>query len=292
MSIPVWTYWDSGTPPAAIGLCLETIAQHHPTLTVVSVEWLRGRGRQDILDATAQHSLAHRADLVRFWLLREFGGLWLGADCVCLQPVTMPSLLAGDAAMACPPWPDNGRRSDSPQRRCVSNTIAAVAGSPIAAEAFRRCRQFLATHPRGSFFWAEPSDVLLESLLTWWTGPGRLVTPPRSPHRYSPWERVAAIRDPHPDCFYAADPKLGSPTLEVSHLCLGTYRAMAGKSRDELLSDRSFLGFLFRRGLGLAPLNDPVPAAAGGGGPSFPALDRRDEEIASRLQWLYDRRRR
>jgi hypothetical protein len=254
----VWTYWDSGTPPPIIQLCIETQKWHHSnhTHTVVSAEWVQQHGRQDILDITRNHAIAHRADMVRFWLLSEFGGLWLDADDIILQPVTIGGMLSGDVDMACPSWPDQFRPRSHAERRCTSNTIAAVAGSPIAVEALHRCRHFLSTHNRGSFFWAEPSDVLLESLLVWWLGPDRLVTAPLVPHRYLAWMG----NEQRADFDHAADTKLGVASLEVGHTCMGAYSRLSGLDRVGCLADRGPVGYLLRRAFDLAPLDDPIPA--------------------------------
>ena len=82
---PVWTYWGGPLPPL-IQLCLET---------------LRGLWDAHVLDRGSFNDLwmydrdlpiddlyvAHRADFIRAYLLRHYGGTWVDADCIALKPL-------------------------------------------------------------------------------------------------------------------------------------------------------------------------------------------------------------
>jgi len=85
-SIPYWAYWEGPRPPL-IDLCLATLRR---TFGV------RVLGRHDFdalwtddrdLDIDRLY-VAHRADFIRAYLLRQYGGVWVDADCVALRPVT------------------------------------------------------------------------------------------------------------------------------------------------------------------------------------------------------------
>ena len=82
----VWAYWE-GPCPAWIRACLRTLAMAAPTLQVLTpeaVDRLRDSDRDIDL---SRLQVAHRADFVRLYLLQRYGGLWVDADCLALQPL-------------------------------------------------------------------------------------------------------------------------------------------------------------------------------------------------------------
>ena len=98
----IWTYWqpgEIGTPPI-VHLMLDSITRHNPSAVVLNDELVRQLGGQEVLDVTTmrgfppQEAMMRRSDLLRFWLLREFGGAWLDADYICFRPATLLEPLA------------------------------------------------------------------------------------------------------------------------------------------------------------------------------------------------------
>ncbi|HEY0953649.1 MAG TPA: capsular polysaccharide synthesis protein [Roseateles sp.] len=85
--LSVWTYWE-GPCPAWIAACLATLRAAAPTALRVldreAFERLRSDDRDIDLDRLR---VAHRADYIRLDLLRRFGGLWVDADCLAMQPL-------------------------------------------------------------------------------------------------------------------------------------------------------------------------------------------------------------
>ena len=83
MSVPVWTYWE-GPLPAWVAAARETIGAHardHRALDPAGFDALRDRDRD--LDLAPLY-VAHRADVIRAFLLARYGGLWVDADCIVL----------------------------------------------------------------------------------------------------------------------------------------------------------------------------------------------------------------
>ena len=241
--VPVWSYWDSGQPPPIIQLCIELIGRWHPRFTLVTAESLAAMGGGEVLGLTADHALAHRADLARFWLLKTFGGLWLDADCIALRPADLPSRLEGDATMACP------RR-----RKCHSHAIAAVGGSPLAEEAFRRCRDFLATNPRDTFLWAAPSDGVLDGLLSDWSGLGYLRPVVHWPYRFlnctaMPKERLLGER--RPDAHYRQQHRRWGPNACVYHILCAALSGRGEVQPGGTAKQRELSGVSAPAGVGL-----------------------------------------
>jgi len=266
---------------------MDTVRRHHANVTIVNAEWVRAHGRKDLLDATADHTTAHRADLIRFWLLSEFGGLWLDTDVIAARPVTIHDALSGDVHLACLSHP--GRRPESNLKGfCQSSMIAGVARAEATREAFARCKRFLATHRRGTFSWADSSDVVLESMHLWWTGVGSLTIIP--PEQCYPWLTCGKIGEWHSDAHYAAS-LVGQDRFEAMHLCRSPVMAASKLGREGALADRSVVGFLFRRAFGLPPDNSAVPPQPHGGNGRhvLPDPTRRERSQAARAELLLER---
>lgn len=82
----VWAYWE-GECPDWIKACLRTLAAAAPTLRLLSPESFdRLRDQDRDIDLSRLH-VAHRADFVRLFVLKRYGGLWVDADCLALQPL-------------------------------------------------------------------------------------------------------------------------------------------------------------------------------------------------------------
>ena len=89
----VWTYWE-GPCPDYIRLCLETIRRRCNAIVLdrASFDALWTEDRDVPID---QLYVAHRADFIRAYLLRHYGGMWLDADCIVLKSLTpLAELLA------------------------------------------------------------------------------------------------------------------------------------------------------------------------------------------------------
>ncbi len=136
VTVPVWAYWEGDRPPY-IDACLETIARHTTDLRLLdppAFERLRA-GDPDLgtINLSKLH-VAHRADVIRAFLLARFGGLWIDADCLVMRP--LDSFV--EWAMH---WDLAGFRERSPN---VSNSFfAARPGSPVMRALLTRICQIL-----------------------------------------------------------------------------------------------------------------------------------------------------
>lgn len=81
----IWAYWE-GPKPLWIQRCQETIENHsHGELEVLNADsfqslWVNDRDLD--LDKLC---LAHKADFIRIYMLKHYGGLWLDLDCVVMS---------------------------------------------------------------------------------------------------------------------------------------------------------------------------------------------------------------
>lgn len=88
----IWMYWDQGydQAPAVVKACINSWMIRNP-------EW-----RVELLDCRSAHRylagdtswfelenlcLAHRSDLLRLYLLKEYGGVWTDVTTVCMRPL-------------------------------------------------------------------------------------------------------------------------------------------------------------------------------------------------------------
>lgn len=235
--LPVWTYWE-GPCPTWVRACRRTMLRHLPNLRLLdpaSFAALR-RGDPDEGIDTGHLHVAHRADFIRAFLLQRFGGLWIDADCLVMQPLDEVLQLL--------------RQHDFVAHRAregvLSNAfIGARPGSRIAAAYYERVRKVVATRQRFSWNW------LGGGLLT------EMVRADPAGFHELPCERVQPVCWSRPQDFLA----LGSPqqheaalvrdawTYMLSNVELGKRFPDAGRGED-LLDERSFFMHLLGRSLG------------------------------------------
>lgn len=234
--LPVWTYWE-GPCPAWVRACRRTMLRHVPNLRLLdpaSFAALR-RGDPDAAIDLSHLHVAHRADFIRAFLLQRFGGLWLDADCLVLQPLDeVLRLLQQHDYVA-----------HRARQGVLSNAfIGARPGSRIAAAYYERVRRTVAAKHRFSWNWLG-GDLLTEVVKA----------DPSCLHEL-PCERVQPICWSRPQDFLAQrDPQehaqhvVGDAwTYMLSNVELGKRFPSAGG--DDLLHPRSFFRHLLQRALG------------------------------------------
>lgn len=82
----IWTYWEGEVPPI-IQLCVRSIEKYNPEFRLVTPETLPDealRVREEFIDLPKPQI----SDLLRLWLIKQYGGLWVDSDNVCLGPLT------------------------------------------------------------------------------------------------------------------------------------------------------------------------------------------------------------
>jgi SAM-dependent methyltransferase len=85
LQVKVWTYWEGPRTPL-VGLCMETLRRHFRAVVLdrpaFDAMWTEDRD----IDLERLY-VAHRADFVRAYLLRHYGGIWVDADCIAQCPL-------------------------------------------------------------------------------------------------------------------------------------------------------------------------------------------------------------
>lgn len=94
-----WTYWEGYCPPF-IELCLESIRRwcNARVLDRSEFEELWTHDRDIPIDKLY---VAHRADFIRAYLLKHFGGAWIDADCIVLQSLEPLCRLRASYGLVC-----------------------------------------------------------------------------------------------------------------------------------------------------------------------------------------------
>jgi hypothetical protein len=233
-TMPVWTYWE-GPCPAWIRACRKTIMAHAPGVRLLRPETfdrLRDRDRHIDLSRLV---VQHRADYVRAFLLKRYGGLWIDLDCLVMQSLQ--------------PVLDLLEQHDFVGHRervgLVTNAfIAARPGSRIAAQLYDRVCQKLRF--RRPFPWngigADPlTDIVTADPTGWYELPCERVQPVcwSRPDEFlveREDEAHRAVLDPQALCYM------------ISNVTLRNY--VAKHPQADLMRERSFFSFLLRHSLG------------------------------------------
>lgn len=84
--LPVWMYWE-GRCPEWIAACKKTIFAHAPNARLLTPETFDELWDVDRDINLKNLHVAHRADFIRAFLLKRYGGVWIDCDCVLTKPL-------------------------------------------------------------------------------------------------------------------------------------------------------------------------------------------------------------
>ena len=82
----IWSYWEGPSFPL-LGLCRETMLKWNPDAVLLTPETFDPLWKHDRDLDFSNRCIPHKADWIRFYLLREHGGLWVDADCIVMKPL-------------------------------------------------------------------------------------------------------------------------------------------------------------------------------------------------------------
>lgn len=238
----VWTYWEGDQSPI-IALCLRTLALHNPTLRVVGPAELQELGGGEALQATEGMPKPYRSDLVRLWLLREFGGLWVDADSIATHPLSIVEEATGyDLWGVFHPQKSRGGLLAAP--------FGCRAGSPVIADGYDRCVAMLERYRRtGRMQYGSTSVGLLSAL---WRDHRRANLLRREHWRWFPvhWQSCRAVYNRRGANHRHAWAGAWNPNAELYHL---TNVVTHDQREIDLASSNTFAAFVFRKSLRLRP---------------------------------------
>jgi hypothetical protein len=228
-------------------MCLESIRRHHPTLQVLDPETVAAKGGNHLLDKTRGELIQYRADLLRFWLMREFGGVWFDADIIAFRPSGLIDNLQSNHAWQAAGYYVPPRRK-GPRGKQGGNVFCdqhfCFRRGRLAMTAYDAC---LAALRAPSASYGSTNQGALQEV--WQRFPGKV-------HRTGHW-LYARIPFHDPWCYFrketdeafAARPAFWPQKDRPYTYHLGGYvmHAFGHLSRAQLLASRTFLGFLLRK---------------------------------------------
>lgn len=134
----VWVYWEGKRSPL-IDLCIQTIERNCRARVIGPAE-VAELGGKFILDETTDLPRWMRSDLLRFWLLHRFGGIWIDADTICMNAPNWPDQLpvvVGYYRPRAGGWGASG---------LLASPFGACKGSPAMQTAFDHVRGMVAAY--------------------------------------------------------------------------------------------------------------------------------------------------
>jgi len=256
MTVPIVTYWQPKPGaiemPAFYQLCWETIARHNPDARLMTRESVLDLGGQEPLTAAAGLPVAIESDLVRAWLLWQFGGVWLDLDSICFQPIA-PALppAAMEADLTCV---RNPRTRGWSNRLTVASPYAARAGSPAAESVYRAALHHARRMRAGQHVpWGTTSCGVLSQtarrpdVRVHWLHPLRWHPIPSGHARRAFLRRGS--RASHVAKFH--------PSTVAIHLSNPIPDACRDRTREQILTSNRYVSHLLQVALGLGPAIAP-----------------------------------
>lgn len=249
-TFPAFAYWEgSGPMPPIVELCLDSVRRHHPNLQVLNPESIRAMGGGEVLDITARDLIQHRSDLLRFWLMKTFGGLWFDSDVICLRGTGLDrDVLAPSIQMALCRDARNWKKKGN---KVPCGFHFAVRKGAVADTLYAQCLESIRS--QSGVYNAPSCGVLLSVLKS-----HRRAAVVRNHEMYCPlpWGRFIHYLDRSSDPTFAAETRL---QCNPAMFHLGGYiiHTLGAFDRQQLLESSTYVGFLLRRAFALEPVTNP-----------------------------------
>jgi len=244
----VWTYWENkkGTKTSPFQkLCFETMRLHNDFEVVGPKEVAKMKGGREVLKLTEGLPLFRRADLVRLWLVYNFGGIWVDSDCVFVAPIDPRFVEACKTFdLACV-----GHAGNAP--RVIGCPFGARKGSPTIKEGLVRCKRGLERLKAGKAVpYTGTSLDVLTSLNRDKVGSIRRFEHWRlNPIKWNKARKVFQVQA-HP---FQHETQRFNPNACLYHLTNVIPDAFKDATREELLTGKTFMTFLFQKAFRLFP---------------------------------------
>lgn len=231
---PVWTYW-SGPMQPWVGMCLETLRRHCPTLRVLDDQFFADEYDGSIPIQPFFHQPIHqRSNVLRAFLLARHGGVWVDADCIALRDLARLSEVLQWHDFVCYQQQKGG---------ICSALLAARYSSPTALRYWKAIkRQSLANIRRKRWGRLSLGPRCVRQALQESGWHGYCVLPSHMVHPIYWKDRLAFASDQQPKihndawCWMLTSGSLGD---------LRTW------SREQILNSQTVIGRVFRHALGM-----------------------------------------
>jgi hypothetical protein len=239
-STNIWSYWEGPSFPL-LDLCRETMLRHNPSAVLLNPETFDPLWKYDRDLDFSKRCLAHKADFIRFYLLKEYGGLWVDADCIVMKPL--------QPVLDCLPVSHFIANHEGWGKNFGCNFIAAPQQGWHICDIYQRVVRRL-RDPR-PLSWLELTDGSVKDVVMRdheSKGFLRLDTNMVEPISWNgSWDAFFTEREDHE---HAIRFNPDSLTYMLSNNSMGDRAKQL--TRDQLLKGRFFISYVLRRALGLA----------------------------------------
>jgi len=248
MSVPVWTYWEGKRPPI-IDLCLESITRHNPAARVLDPKTIRELGGGHVLEATEGLLPAIRSDLIRFWLLKTFGGVWIDSDSVATLPLDFLGEIPHYDFIAIynkfqkQGWGTNG---------LIASPAACARGSPFAEACFTYCFKLVKRYKQGERLSYGITSVGTTSRF-FKLGRYRVLRMEHWRYNPVPWPGVKTVMTSEGASHHWEYGPHWNPNACLYHLTNTVAKPLHSSTREQILGGKTLLAFILQKALGLTP---------------------------------------
>lgn len=244
-SIPVWTYWQGPKSPL-IDLCIQSIERWNPSTVCLDEDKVRDLGGGHILDQTDGVMIPYRSDLLRAWLLHEFGGVWVDADCICTAPIDFLDEVPDHDLIGV--FNKHQKKGWGRRTGVLATPIAGCKASPIWAEALESVGRSLESLKAGRrVMYGQTSVGIASQLYKAHKESPRVKRFAHWKYNPVPWYKARDIY------FQAGVPwqheTRGSwnPNAVLYHLTNVVTKTWEDRTRQELFNGPSFISFLLQK---------------------------------------------
>lgn len=248
-SLPMFTYWQGPRTPL-VDLCLESIQRHHPSLQILDPTGVSALGGQEVLDRTAGEMIAYRSDLLRWWLMKQFGGVWFDADMLFFRPTGLIDLLQPHHEFA-----GFTRKPPGGPHAIPCDQHFAMRPGELATLAYEHCLAVLrppTTDHRPPLRYGDTNRKPIAAMCA--KACERVTCTSHWKYSRIPFHQPWRLMRQDSDDVFRKRPELWPRTAcKPFSVHLGGYvlHAFSHLSRDQILSSRTLLGFYLRKALEL-----------------------------------------
>lgn len=250
----LWSYWEGERDPV-IDLCCETIAKYNPSFRVLCPTTVEALGGGELLEFSAELPPPQRSDLIRLWLLHEYGGAWTDTDVICFAPLDwLPTVSRFELVGV---WNKYQRKGFG--QHLLATPWGCKAFSPVIADGLATCRRLLQRQLNGEHvrYGATSVDILSKLFKREHRHGNSKVT--RHEHwRYNrvPWYKARDVflkRGPAHRHEWKPEWNPNAIFYHLTNVVPAWYAERGITKREKILADDSFAAFLFQKALGFPP---------------------------------------
>lgn len=211
---------------------------HNPHARILSMEEFRELQTEE-LDVDLSHlRMAHRADWIRLYLLRYFGGIWLDADCIVMR--SLSPLLQSLSCCKCMAYYE-------PDGRIGGGVLGAPADTDHINEMYDRATVMVRSKDR--FSWRAIMGANFQWVLKHRGRDGFLQLEAKLFYPVKPHHRKGGLLlEEGTDADFAATYTQNLFTAMLSHNIFP--KRLRGMGREELMNSNLLLSYFFRRAMG------------------------------------------